>query len=157
MEPIIFMFCLTLHNMEEALWLTEWKRKVFPHSKKAPNQKHFLFALLGITALGYLAAGMSALFPDNQYLELIFVGFVGAMLINAFVPHLLMLIKYKKYCPGVLTGCFLLIPFNAIILYNAANTYLKISEIIIATLIVGVILLAAISFFTWLANLSVSE
>lgn len=152
MEPIVFMFCLTLHNIEEALWLTKWTAEVLPNSRRKSNQKDFIFAVLGITALGYLASGLFALFPNNQYLELIFVGFVGAMLINAVVPHLLLAIKYKRYCPGVLTGCLLLIPFNTIILYQAANNHLKVGEIIISTLIVGVILLAAIPLFEWIAK-----
>jgi len=152
MEAIIFMFCLTLHNLEEALWLTEWRIKTMPNSRRSPQKEHFIFAVLGITILGYWAAGLFAFFPDNQYCEYAFVGFVGAMLINAVAPHILLTVKYRKYCPGAFTGCFLIIPFHIIILCNAVNTHLKVSEIVVATLVVGVVLLAAIPFFEGLAK-----
>jgi hypothetical protein len=151
MESVIFMFCLTLHNIEEALWLTEWRIKTIPDSRRSPEKEHFIFAVLGITVSGYLVAGLFALYPNNQYFEYAFIGFVGAMLVNAIVPHILLTIKYKKYCPGVFTGCLLIIPFHIIILCNAANDH-SVSKIIIATVVVGIVLLAAIPFFETLAK-----
>lgn len=152
MEPIIFMFCLTLHNMEEALWLTEWRKINMPNSRRAPDKHHFIFAAIGITVLGYLASGLYMLYPSNYLINLCFIGCVGAMLFNAVFPHLLLTIRYGKYCPGAFTGCFLMIPFNSIILYNAVISHLKMSEILLATLIVGILLLAAIPFFEYLAK-----
>jgi len=141
MEAIIFMFCFALHNIEEALWGVEWKTKTMPNSRIKPNQKTFNFALLGVTILGYLAAGLHLLYPDNIYFEYAFIGGVGFLLFNAVMPHLIMTIVYKKLCPGVLTGCFLIIPFHIIILNNAVNRGLEIIEIILSTIIVAVILL----------------
>jgi hypothetical protein len=152
MGAIIFMFTLTLHNIEEALWLTQWRIENMPNRKRSPHREHFIFAVLGITVLGYLAAGLHLLFPDNLYLELVFIGFVGAMLVNAIAPHLLLTLKFRKYCPGVFTGCLLLIPFNAIILINAAGQHLKIGEIIISTLVIGVFLLIAIPILEAIAK-----
>lgn len=152
MEPIIFMLCLTLHNTEEALWLTKWRERVMPQSRRAPENQHFLFAVLGITLLGYLAGGMFALFPGNPYLERIFLGFVGAMLINALVPHLLLTIRYGQYCPGILTGCLLILPFHSMILYNGAMDRVSIGEIIGSTVVVGLLLLAAIPLLERLAK-----
>lgn len=152
MEAIIFMFCLTLHNIEEALWMTEWQKKTMPNSRRAPKKIHFVAAVLGITALGYLSAGLYMLYPDNQYLEYIFIGFVGAMFINVIVPHLALTIKFRKYCPGVFTGCFLILPIHSLILHNALITHAKVSEVIISTLVVGGLLLAAIPVFEGLAK-----
>ena len=142
MAPIVFMLCFTLHNIEETLWLPGCMAKTFPkrmHTKK----EHFIFAVLGITILGYITAGLFALYPDNQLLEYAFIGFVSAMAINAVVPHLLLTIRYRKYCPGVLTGCFLIIPLHTVILSNAVNSRMKVIEIVIATVIVGLLLLGA--------------
>jgi hypothetical protein len=41
MEAVIFMFCLTLHNIEEALWLTDWQRKNMPSNKRTMEKEHF--------------------------------------------------------------------------------------------------------------------
>ena len=146
------MFCITLHNIEEALWLTEWQIKNMPNIRKNPKKENFIFAVLGITILGYLTAGLFMLYPDKIYFQYAFIGFIGAMLINAIIPHLLLTIIYRKYCPGVFTGCFLLMPFHIIFLINATNNGLGIIEIIIATLIVGLILLISIPLFQILAN-----
>jgi hypothetical protein len=144
MEAILFMFCLTIHNIEEALWFTEWRIKYMQNSRNKPEKECFVFAVLGITIIGYLTAGLFILFPNNLYFEYIFIGFVGAMLINAIMPHLLLTIKHKNYCPGVLTGCFLIIPFHTIILINFASEEIKIIEMIIATSVVGLKLLGLI-------------
>lgn len=152
MEPIIFMFCLTLHNIEEALWLVKWNQINMPNSKRSLNKFHFIFSVIGITILGYLISGLYALYPNNIFLEYSFIGCVGSMLVNAIAPHLILTLRYKKYCPGVFTGCLLLIPFNSIILYNAAITHLKISEILLSTLIVGLVLLAAIPLLEKMAK-----
>ncbi len=151
MEPVIFMFCLTLHNTEEALWFTEWRRKTFPNRRIA-NERSFLFALIGITVMGYSAAGLRLLYPGNIYFGYVFTGFVGAMLINAVMPHLLLTVFYRTYCPGVFTGCFLIIPFHFIILYEAITEGLALDEVIISTLIIGVVLLLAIPLFKWIAQ-----
>ena len=148
MEAIIFMFCLTLHNIEEALWFPDWLNKTMPNRKQT-SKEHFTFAVIGVTILGYLAAGLYALYPNNRYLEYIFIGFVGAMLINAIVPHLILSIYYRKYCPGVFTGVALIMPLHSIILYNADT---KISEILISTLVVGGVLIGAIPVFKGLAK-----
>ena len=151
MEAIVFMLCLTLHNIEEALWLTDWQSKTMPNNHRTPNKNHFAFAVLGITILGYLSAGLYLLIPNNQYLEFAFIGFVGAMLINAVIPHLVCTIKYKRYCPGVFTGCLLIAPLHLTILCNAVNSHLKVSETVLSTLVVGAALLVLIPCFKWLA------
>lgn len=156
-EPVIFMFCLTLHNVEEALWFTEWRMNTVPNSRRSPKKQNFIFAVLGITILGYLATGLHILYPDNTIIEFCYIGFVGSMLVNAIVPHLLLTLRYKKYCPGVLTGCFLLIPFNTIILYNAISSHLKTSEVLLSSIIVGVLLLVSIQVLETIAKHSLNE
>ena len=151
MEAVLFMFCLTLHNIEEALWFTDWRIKTMPN-RRVPLKKHFIFAVLGITILGYLTAGLYLLYPDNKYLEYVFIGFVGAMLINAVMPHLIFTIVFKKYCPGLFTGCFLIMPFHIFILHNFLIGTRMISEVIISIAIVGLLLLGSIPVFERIAK-----
>jgi hypothetical protein len=152
MEALIFMFCLTLHNIEEALWFNEWKIKTLSNNGKSSKNEHFVFALIGITIMGYLISGLYALFPTIQYFGYIFIGFVGAMIINAIMPHLALTIKYKKYCPGVLTGCFLMLPLGTIIIWNAVNNHFDMGMIIISIFAVGTILICAIPLLFILAK-----
>ncbi|MCL2697193.1 MAG: HXXEE domain-containing protein [Oscillospiraceae bacterium] len=152
MEAIIFLFCLTIHNIEEALWFNDWRIKNMPNKRKTYKKEYFIFSVLGITILAYLSVGLFLLFPDIIYLEYIFIGFVCAMLINTIMPHLLLTIIYREYCPGLFTGCCLLAPFNIIILAKTLNKGFSISEVIISTLIVGVVLLSSIPMFEIIAK-----
>jgi len=152
MEAVIFLLCLTLHNIEEALWFTDWRTKNMPNKRKAYKKEYFIFAVLGVTILAYLFVGLFVFFPNNVYLEYIFIGFVGAMLVNAIIPHLLLTITYRKYCPGLFTGCCLLIPFNIVILLKAASKNIGILEMIISTFIIGAILLGSIPIFEIVAK-----
>ncbi len=146
------MFCITLHNIEEALWFTAWRVKRKPFGRKAPPNNQFVFAVLGVTALGYLTAGLHLLYPDNVWLNYAFIGFAGAMLINALAPHLLFTVIYRDYCPGVLTGCVFIMPFHAIIVINTVNENMTIAEVAIATVFVGLILLISIRLLELVAK-----
>lgn len=152
MEAIVFMFCITLHNIEEALWLVDWQAKHNKFNRRICPKEQFVFAALGVTLLAYLVAGLHMLYPDNMWFGYAFVGFVGAMLINAVMPHLLLTIITRSYCPGVFTGCFLIVPLYSIILTNAVDNNMKIVYVILATVIVGVVLLVAIALFKLLAR-----
>ncbi len=153
MDAIIFMFCITLHNIEEALWLTDWLMIYIPDKRGKPSKDGFIFSVMGITLLGYLTAGLHALYPENLWFEDAFIGFAGAMVINVVLPHLLLTIRYKSCCPGVFTGCFLIAPLHTIFILNALNERLTITEVIASIVIVGLILLISIPMFQALAKL----
>ena len=157
MEAVVFMFCLTLHNTEEALWFTDWQTKNLPKSQTTPNKKHFIFSVIGITALGYLAAGLFLLYPDVKVPEYAFIGFVGAMVINAAIPHLFFTAIYRKYCPGVFTGCVLIIPFHIIILCNALANGMAVAEMLISAFVVGLVLLGSIFALKRVAKIIFNE
>ena len=67
------------------------------------------------------------------------------MVFNAIFPHLLATIVMKTYAPGLVTGLLLNIPINTIILYKLykSNVVTK-KEIVISTVVVGILLLAMI-------------
>jgi hypothetical protein len=141
---LFFPLAITLHNIEEALWLPQWSK----HAGRfhPPVEKHeFHFALIVITAMAYLATFLTVLFPDNIYVTRMFYGFLGAMIINAIFPHLVATIVLKKYAPGLLTGLFLIIPVNSILIYRAVMIELiSIIEIVITTIALGAIFILAI-------------
>lgn len=152
MEPVIFMLCFSLHNTEEALWLTEWRKTTMPDNEKPHDAQQFIFSVLGLTILGYLASGLFILFPNNDLLEFCFIGFVGTTLIDAVASHIFLSIKYRKYHPGVLSSCLLMIPLDTVILYNDAVSNLKISEMLISTLFIGIVFLVAVPAFEHLGK-----
>ncbi|GIN87122.1 hypothetical protein J6TS2_35080 [Heyndrickxia sporothermodurans] len=145
-EYLMIFFCLaiTLHNLEEALWLPAWSQQPSRFQKKvAANEFHF--AVIVITGLAYLATFSYLYFPMSNVVEWIFIGFVGSMIVNAIFPHLIATIVMKKYAPGLLTGIILNIPINSLILYKLyVIDLISLKEIIFSTIIVGFILIAII-------------
>ncbi|MBZ0282907.1 MAG: HXXEE domain-containing protein [Anaerolineae bacterium] len=149
---IFFPMAITLHNLEEAIWLPKWSQRVGRfHKPVAPNE--FYFTVLCVTVLAYLSTFLAIAFPSIWLWKFIFFGFLGTMILNIFVPHLAATILLRRYAPGLLTGLFGLIPINTIILAQAiANGDIQWAELALATLIVGIVLLALLPLFFWIGR-----
>ncbi|WP_315115083.1 HXXEE domain-containing protein [uncultured Clostridium sp.] len=141
---LLFIFAITLHNAEEAIWLPEWSKYAQKFHKQV-SRDEFCFAVLIITILAYLATGLFMIFPEIVILKYFFFGFMGSMIINVIFPHLVSCIVLKKYSPGLITGVSLIIPFNSLIIaFSLNNKIINFSEIIISTVVVGAFLLMLI-------------
>lgn len=145
MELLVILFCLaiTLHNLEEAIWLPAWSQQA-SRFQKPVTEGEFRFAVAIITGLAYLTAIGYQIWPFT-IAKWLFTGFLGSMIVNAIFPHLLATLIMKKYAPGLATGLILNIPVNSFILFrmHAENT-VSTGEIILSTVIVGGGLLALI-------------
>jgi hypothetical protein len=111
------------------------------------SSNEFYFAVLIITSLAYLISFLYLLFHKTKVLKWAFIGFLGSMIFNAIFPHLISTILMKTYAPGLLTVLLLNIPINLVILYRLykSNT-ITIKEILISTVVVGILLLTMIPF-----------
>ena len=141
---LLFLFSITLHNIEEALWIPRWSRYTQKFGKQVSGDE-FHFAVLVITILAYLATGLFIFFPQNLILKYFFFGFMGAMIFNVVFPHLILTIILKKYSPGLITGVLLIMPFNSLIIVSSLNnSIINLSEVVISTIVVGILLLILI-------------
>jgi hypothetical protein len=141
---LFFPLAITLHNIEEALWLPQWSKNVARFHRPV-GRNEFHFAVLIITGLAYLATFARIVFPDANITGWCFYGFAGAMIINALIPHLVATVALKKYAPGLLTGLLLNIPVNTMLIYRAiSENTIAFPAVIVATVVVGLILLALI-------------
>jgi hypothetical protein len=141
---ILFLFAITLHNVEEALWLPAWSNYASKYHKPV-GKSEFHFAVIIITSLAYLSASLYLFFPNSMITKYILIGFLGSMIMNAIFPHLLATIILKRYAPGLVTGILLNIPINSLVLYQ----FFQRDEItwiglLLSTLIVGGVLLGII-------------
>lgn len=141
---LFFPLAITLHNIEEALWLPQWSQHASKYHKPV-EKSEFHFALIIITALAYLVTFFRVIIPDVVFISWMFYGFLGVMVINAIFPHLIATIALKKYAPGLFTGIFLIIPINSILIYRAIDIgFITITEVIVATAVMGVFLILII-------------
>lgn len=146
MDYFVIFFCvaITLHNMEEAIWLPKWSQQASKFQKPVTSSE-FRFAVIVITILAYLAAISYLYIPTSNFTKWIFIGFLGSMILNAIFPHLIVTVLMKKYAPGLLTGLLLNIPINSFVIYQMFTENLIVwTELILSTFVVGIILLALI-------------
>ncbi|WP_246566604.1 HXXEE domain-containing protein [Tissierella simiarum] len=141
---LFFPLAITLHNLEEALWLPQWSK--YAQKFHAPvNKDKFHFAVIVITLLAYLATCTFMFLPQILVCKYFYFGFLGAMIINAIFPHLVSTIILKKYSPGLITGVFLVIPSNVLIItYSIYNKVISFYKIVLSTIVVGTVLLIMI-------------
>lgn len=141
---IFFCFAITLHNIEEAIWLPRWSQHS-SHFQKSVTPSEFHFAVIVITGLAYLSAFGYVYRPEVVLTKWIFIGFLGSMIFNTVFPHLIATVVMKKYAPGLLTGLLLNIPINSLVIYQMFLDNLIVwKELIISTVVIGLILLALI-------------
>ena len=141
---LFFCLAITLHNIEEALWLPEWSQSASSFQQPV-TANEFHFAVFIITVFAYVISFLYVRFPKINLVKWAFIGFLGSMVFNAIFPHLIATIVMKTYAPGLVTGLLLNIPINTIIFYKLykSNVVTK-KEIVISTVGVGVLLLAMI-------------
>lgn len=152
MNAILFLFYLILHNGEELLFIRRQDGSAVTPFGRRSTFRSFAFAVVGITLLVFWVVSLHLFFPDSSFWELAYLGCVGAMLVNAVVPHLILTISTRSYSPGVFTGCFLMIPCNSMILYQAFCAQYGFRELLFATGAMGALLLISIPLFEKLAD-----
>lgn len=141
---VFFCFAITLHNIEEAIWFPKWSQHASKFQKSVTSNE-FHFAIIVITILAYFSALSYLYIPESDFIKWIFIGFLGSMILNAIFPHLIVTVLMKKYAPGLLTGLFLNVPINSLVIHQMfAENLILWKELIISTLVVGIILLALI-------------
>ena len=92
---LLFLFSITLHNIEEALWLPQWSKHATKFHKQV-EKNEFHFAVLVITLIAYLCTSLFIFFPNALLFKYFYFGFVGAMIINTIFPHLIATIFLKN-------------------------------------------------------------
>jgi len=144
---VFFPIAITLHNLEEAIWLPKWSKHAERfHKPVEPNV--FYFAVIFVTILAYLSTFLAVAFPSLWLWKYIFHGFLGTMILNTIVPHLVSTIILRRYSPGLVTGLFLLVPINSIILYQSVTLgYVKLPDLAISILVVSIVLLSLLPLF----------
>ena len=146
------LIIFSIHNIEEAIWLTKWAEKHSPLKNKQ-SHKQFLFSVSLITIIGWLVFTLYNLYP-NQINTAIFYGFLASMIVNAFFPHIALSIKTKSYMPGLATAIILIIPTFSLIILNAIkNGTITVPSLLLYLIIVGIVLLTLLFIFDYLSRI----
>jgi hypothetical protein len=111
----LFLVAITLHNLEEAVWLPDWSQEAGRWHR--PVEKiPFRFAILVLTLLGYLFAYLGLMGGKQSVGVYLLGGYAFVMLVNVLFPHLLAAVWLNKYVPGLGTALALNLPVCATLL-----------------------------------------
>ena len=152
MIEILFLLGFSLHNIEEAIWLPQWSKHAKKYHKEV-SESEFRFAVIIITAIGYLLTFQHLIFSDSFiYSKYIYLGFILMMVLNAIFPHLLSTIVLKKYAPGTITGFLLNFPIGIYLLIKNISNSAELIYVIVSGLIITVLVLLLINLLFKIGN-----
>jgi hypothetical protein len=112
--PILF----ALHNMEEAPGMARWTKKLASRRIRPVSTPQFVIAVSLLTAV-VLVFTLLAVFDNNGLWLVCVLEFQAIILLNAFVPHLLLFVRFRQYNPGLITAVLLNTPFSIYLFQRA--------------------------------------
>lgn len=140
----LFPVVITLHNLEEAIWLPAWSNHAGKwHRPVSPSA--FRFAAAVFAALAFIVTFWSARAGRESVGAYLITGYALAMLINVLVPHLLATVAMRRYMPGLGTAIVLNLPVTIVLLRRAfAEGYVSFPTFAYCGVLVCVTLAASI-------------
>lgn len=149
----LFAVALTIHNLEEALFMPRWQPPDPRLSHKA-GAKAFRLAIVVITALAYIAVYLAQLGGKESFGAYVVTGFALGMLVNVLFPHVLISLRFRCYAPGVVSAVLLILPITALLLYTSfTEGWVLSSKFIWAGPLVVVCMLALLPLLFFLGRL----
>jgi hypothetical protein len=153
---IIFLLGFTLHNLEEAIWLPKWSKYARKFHKPVESNQ-FIFAVIVVTIIGYILTALDLLIGDSgNFVNYIYLGFIGMMGINSVFPHLVSTIVLKKYAPGLITALFLNLPFSLILIIGHIKNGINIFYLLVAIIIVSGLVLFSLKYLFRLGRILIN-
>jgi hypothetical protein len=114
----LFTVGVLVHNTEEALRLPAWSLHAGKwHAPVGPRE--FRFALSILSALLIIFSLASSFSSDGSVSAYLMAGYVLAMVLNVFIPHVLATVFMRRYMPGTATAIILNLPFGLLYLSHA--------------------------------------
>ena len=119
----LFPVAVTLHNGEEALFMPSWDMNHRSQIPLHPSAAAIWLALLLLTAGAYAITALSTRRGKQSIWAYLLFGYIAAMLINVFVPHIPAAIVFRGYAPGVLTAVLINLPLMSLLLHRALHEH----------------------------------
>lgn len=120
LTAILFGIGVTLHNLEEAMYLVSWARS---HLKLRfePDPKIYWILTSFVSVTIWLPIVGVCASKESTHFQSALSGFALAMAINAVLPHLVMSLVKHSYSPGVGTGMLFNLPLGVLLIHEQLN------------------------------------
>lgn len=146
---LLFAAAVTVHNLEEAIWLPGWSKHAGRYHVPV-TARQFRFAVLALTLLAWAVVGWSAL--GSSFADYLVSGYALAMLVNVVFPHLAATFAMRRYAPGTVTAVLFNLPVTALLLQQGfaeerlePNTFLWAGPLVAIVIAISIPVLFAAS------------
>jgi F0F1-type ATP synthase assembly protein I len=114
----LFTLGVLAHNTEEMVSLPAWAARNVRWRVRVGNGAFRFAAAVQSLILVVLASAAFSSEPQSIFAYL-FAGFVFAMVVNVFAPHVFASLALRKYMPGTATALLLNLPLGVLFLQRA--------------------------------------
>jgi len=119
---ILFGLGVTLHNLEEAMFLVRWTRAHLKLRFTQDQKIYWVVTSLVSVAIWIPIIGIR-IWPESARLQWALSGFALTMAVNAVIPHLALSIATRSYSPGVGTGMLLNLPLGVWLIHQQYDAH----------------------------------
>ncbi len=116
LAALAFCVAVTLHNLEEAIYLPAWSARA-GRFHVAVGAEEFRFAVGLLTALAWIVAGAALWAGKDSVAAYLLCGYALAMVANVVVPHLAACVALRAYAPGTATALAFNLPAGALVMH----------------------------------------
>ena len=115
LTAILFGIGVTLHNLEEALYLVSWARS---HLKLRfePNPKIYWVLTSLVSVMIWIPIVGVCVSKESTHFQNALSGFALVMAINAVLPHFVISLVKHSYSPGAGTGMLFNLPLGVLLI-----------------------------------------
>lgn len=114
----LFPAAVTVHNLEEMFTLPAWSQTA-GRLHEPVGAFPFGLAVAVLTALAWAVTSRAVREGSQSPSMYVALGYVTAMLLNVFVPHLMSTLITGQYTPGIITAVAINLPVLGYLLYRA--------------------------------------
>jgi hypothetical protein len=120
LTAILFGIGVTLHNLEEAMFLVDWARS---HLKLwfEPNHKIYWVLTSLVSVVIWIPVVGVCVSRESSSFQNALSGFALVMAINAVLPHFMISLIKHSYSPGVGTGMLFNLPLGVLLIHEQLN------------------------------------
>ncbi len=115
LTAILFGVGVTLHNLEEAVYLPAWLRSNVTLFFE-PNRKIYWFVTSLVSVVIWVPIVDVCLSPEGSRSQSVLSGFALVMVTNAVIPHLAWSLSKHSYSPGTATGILFNLPLGVLLI-----------------------------------------
>ena len=135
---------ITLHNLEEAIWLPGWSRERAGRWHQSVGPQSFRIAVSVLTLIAFLLAVWTHIRGSGSLGHYLLLAYALGQGLNVFVPHVFATIATRTYMPGLLSGILFVLPAANVLLFRAFVVgHLEIGRfLIVAVIFIPIMLLS---------------